>query len=212
MLDALKTPLNTTYTTLNTLLTAANLTSALDTTNLTVFVPTNAAFSNLLSVLPNGTLNCLTNTTKGKDLLRTLLSYHAAPGIYTLPATNKTIDTFVPGATLVLDGTTVKDAESSTNVTTANAVNVTAGVAHIISAVLLPPDAKALVNSTCGAGAGNGTAPPAGNGTSSPAAGTPSTPKVPSAMAPPPSAASVARVPLLFTLLATVAALVFLRF
>lgn len=109
----------------------------------TVFAPTNAAFSNLLSQLDNfNSLNDF-DTDEERALLGTILQYHVISGtaamssdlsdgqaIMTLQGEDITIN--------IGGGVSVSDAsDADANVTTAN-VEATNGVIHIIDKVLLP--------------------------------------------------------------------------
>ena len=101
---------------------------------LTVFAPTNEAFDKL----PEGTVENLLKPENKKTLMK-IITYHAAPGTYT-------IDDLKDGMSLgqaTGDNVTIEVKEDATYVNGAKvlgSVGASNGVVHVIDAVLLPPE------------------------------------------------------------------------
>lgn len=123
-----------------------NLISLLSTNTLTVFAPTNAAFTQLLSALA---VNNIDQIPVG--VLNAVLSYHVVGGrAFSSDLTNGPLTMFAGGNTTIsLTGPTIKGANSVLNLsvggTTNNTCNIVGtntmcrnGVVHVIDRVLLP--------------------------------------------------------------------------
>ncbi|WP_082333759.1 fasciclin domain-containing protein [Mangrovimonas sp. TPBH4] len=117
----------------------------------TVFAPTNAAFSNLLTELDN--FNSLSDfdTEEERALLGTILQYHVIAGTAAMSSDlsdGQTITTLQgENITVNIDGgVSISDATSlDANVTLAN-VEATNGVIHIVDKVLLPQEIIDAIN------------------------------------------------------------------
>lgn len=127
---------------------AANLTSALSNpnANLTVFAPTNEAFSNALAMLKLPINELLANT----ELLTKVLEYHVVPGVYMASdlKDGETLMTLLPGGTLTVmmmgkNVTIVPTGGPPATVVKAD-IMASNGVIHIINGVLLPGAAPAM--------------------------------------------------------------------
>jgi len=136
---------NTNFTELVSLVLAADpaVATALSTASangLTVFAPTNAAFTELYKTMPKATLLLPAN----KTLLTNVLLYHVVPGrVFStdLPNVSGEVATANPSGkvTFNLSGgaKVVGKTSGSSNITTAN-ILATNGVVHIIDKVLMP--------------------------------------------------------------------------
>ncbi|RIW15015.1 fasciclin domain-containing protein [Algoriphagus lacus] len=131
-------------TTLIDAVTAAGLGNALlNTPQMTVFAPTNAAFAAALQAYGAANLNQLVAKIGGISNLQTVLGFHVVPAAafsFELGATNTF--TTLAGQQLTVtktaSGVTVRDALGNTaNVVTAD-VAISNGVVHVIDKVLLP--------------------------------------------------------------------------
>lgn len=114
--------------------------SSASTSGLTVFAPTNAAFTELYKTTPKATLLDPAN----KALLTSVLLYHVVPGrVFSsdLPNVSGEVGTANPAAKLTFDlagGAKVKGTTSgNSNITAVNILG-TNGVVHVIDKVLLP--------------------------------------------------------------------------
>lgn len=105
--------------------------------SLTVFAPTDAAFTALLEALEVSAEDLLANT----DLLNAVLAYHVVPGAFdaeaVVAADGALIGTFLPNSALAIS---VSDMGVMVNDSTVVAADVLAsnGVVHVIDAVLVP--------------------------------------------------------------------------
>ena len=139
------------FSTLVTLVTAAGLAPTLSgTTQLTVFAPTNAAFTSLEKEVP-GVTAALTNP-KNKALLVQVLKYHVVAGEVKSPAAIAAAKTKAKLATVLgknangklalsLRGGKLKLADSAgvhTATVTKADLDATNGVVHVIDKVLIP--------------------------------------------------------------------------
>jgi transforming growth factor-beta-induced protein len=134
---------------LTTLLDAVDAVDGLDQTllnanEITVFAPTNAAFSDALSAFDAANLNELVAALGGVENLETVLGFHVVPAVAFAEDLAEGAQTFNTLAgqelTVTKDGTavTVTDAAGNTvNVVTAD-VAIDNGVVHVIDGVLLP--------------------------------------------------------------------------
>jgi transforming growth factor-beta-induced protein len=131
-------------TTLIDAVTAAGLGSALlNTPQMTVFAPTNAAFTAALQAYGAANLNQLVAKIGGIKNLQTVLGFHVVPAAafsFELGATNTF--TTLAGQTLTVtkSGSTVRvrDAAGNTANVVAADVAIANGVVHVIDRVLLP--------------------------------------------------------------------------
>jgi len=120
--------------TLVSLVKKAGLVKALETTKVTVFAPTNAAFA----AVPKATLNKIASN---KALLTKVLEYHVIVGVY--PASKVTM----LSSAKTLEGARVhfrvKGGSVYVNKAKVVAANVRAsnGIVHVINGVLVPPGA-----------------------------------------------------------------------
>jgi len=120
-------------------LSAANLVSTVDSLkDVTIFAPSNAAFSDISSALGNASTEALTN----------ILTYHVVQGVvgYSSILTNTTLKTVNGGSVTIsiIDGTVFVN---SAKVILPD-VLVSNGVVHVIDGVLNPDNASAAPNPT----------------------------------------------------------------
>ena len=110
---------------------------------LTVFAPTNAAFTNLLTTLGLPSLEAIPDAT-----LKSVLQYHVitSGALNASQLTNGTITT-ASGQTIAVNVTNGVTLNGSTKVTTAD-VQATNGVVHVVDAVLVPSNFVAPPNKT----------------------------------------------------------------
>ncbi|MDN4165249.1 fasciclin domain-containing protein [Cytophagales bacterium LB-30] len=124
--------------------TAADLgATLLDAEAITVFAPTNEAFTTLLEDFGAANLNELVEALGGLDKLSTVLSYHVVPTVafshdLTDGMTVETLAGQILTINLSGDNVTLTDVSGNTfSVTTANVV-IGNGVVHVIDGVLIP--------------------------------------------------------------------------
>ncbi len=119
-----------------------NLVSLLSTNTLTVFAPTNAAFTQLLAALSLTDINQIPIGT-----LSAVLAYHVVPGrAFSSDLANGNVTMFAGGTTTVNlsngtgGGPSIKGNGNGANVSTITATNIMCnnGVVHLIDRVLLP--------------------------------------------------------------------------
>jgi len=134
------------FSTLVTAVTAAELVDALKSDGpLTVFAPTNSAFSKI----PAETLASLLKP-ENKDQLTAVLTYHVINGAFDAEAVVKAIETGGGSATIetlnggaitamIVDGNVVlKDAQGNMSAITQTDIEASNGVIHVIDSVVLP--------------------------------------------------------------------------
>jgi len=114
-----------------------------DAEALTVFAPTNDAFTDALELYGVNDLAGLVSELGGEEVLETLLSYHVVAGAaFSSSLTNgQMIETLTGGMLEVeVDGSnvTVTDAAGNTYAVTTADVEIENGVVHIINGVLIP--------------------------------------------------------------------------
>jgi transforming growth factor-beta-induced protein len=107
----------------------------------TVFAPTNAAFTSLLSTIGQTSLDDIP-----EDVLKTILQYHVIGGqsVKSTQLTNGPVETLSTEDITVSVSNGVK-LNSTVNVVTAD-VEATNGVVHVVDAVLVPPSIARFVN------------------------------------------------------------------